>query len=85
MKFFSRTVSLQRRIEGVRGWRDPRRRRLGKVDRGQGSRTSDGDTSDKSDQSKEKRNSVDAPQWQNLTVQERDHPGQKTGLRRQWN
>ena len=48
-------------------------------------RTSDGDKSDKSDQSKEKRNSVDAPQWQNFTVQERDHPGQKTGLRRQWN
>ncbi|RVW64214.1 hypothetical protein CK203_046371 [Vitis vinifera] len=97
MKFFSEqgscvgAVDKQRRREGVRGWRDLRRRCLRKVDRGAGwikgkvRRTSDGDKSNKSDQSKEKRNSVDAPQWQNLIVQERDHPGQKTGLRRQWN
>ena len=31
--------------------------------RGKVRRTSDGDKSDKSDQSKEKRNSVDVPQW----------------------
>ena len=60
-------------IEGQGGSRDKVRR------------TSDGDKSNKFDQSKEKRNSIDALQWQNLTVQERDHPGQKTGLRRQWN
>ena len=53
--------------------------------RGKVRRTSDGDKSDKSDQSKEKSNFIDAAQWQNLTVQERDHLGQKTGLRRQWN
>ena len=38
--------------------------------RGRVCRTSDGDKSDKSDQSKEKRNFVDASQEHNLTIQE---------------
>ena len=49
------------------------------------SREEKADVTDKSDHSKEARNFVDASQEQNLTIQERDHPGRKTGLRRQWN